>query len=253
MEISLEEGMLALDEVVVTGFQSRVAGIQISKNRKQKKTEAYKAPPSTVQQKQTTVEFTLDVPYTTPSNGEVYTIIIAEDEMEANYTYQTIPKLEEAAYLNAKIANWTQYNLLSGDINLYFENTYVGKSNLDTSSPSDTLDISLGRDRSVQIERTEIDNFRKRRSIANKQIDQRAYRLSIRNSKTEPINITLFDQVPISQNKDIEIEDIETSGGQLNEETGQVVWTLQLTPNEVVERTISYQVKYPKDRYVVVD
>jgi hypothetical protein len=39
----------------------------------------------------------------------------------------------------------------------------------------------------------------------------------------------------------------------LNEETGQVVWTLQLTPNEVVERTISYQVKYPKDRYVVVD
>ncbi|MEM9846776.1 MAG: mucoidy inhibitor MuiA family protein [Bacteroidota bacterium] len=246
--VKLEEGV-ALDEVVVVGY-----GAGRSSRYSKPKAKAQKpVPPSTVKQKQTTVEFTLDIPYTVPSNGEDYAIIIARGDMAAQYEYRAVPKIEEAAYLNAKIADWTNYNLMSGEINLYFENTYIGKSALDTSIPSDTLQISLGRDQNVQIQRTPIEEFRKRNFVGNKQIDERAYRISVRNGKAQPINIQIADQIPISRNKDIDVEQVEVSGGVLNEETGKVVWELQLAATAEVQKLIAYRVKYPKGRYVLVD
>ncbi|MEM0992091.1 MAG: mucoidy inhibitor MuiA family protein [Bacteroidota bacterium] len=246
--VKLEEGV-ALDEVVVVGY-----GAGRSSRYSKPKAKAQKPVlPSTVKQKQTTVEFTLDIPYTVPSNGEDYAIIIARGDMAAQYEYRAVPKIEEAAYLNAKIADWTNYNLMSGEINLYFENTYIGKSALDTSIPSDTLQISLGRDQNVQIQRTPIEEFRKRNFVGNKQIDERAYRISVRNGKAQPINIQIADQIPISRNKDIDVEQVEVSGGVLNEETGKVVWELQLAATAEVQKLIAYRVKYPKGRYVLVD
>ncbi|MEL6942439.1 MAG: DUF4139 domain-containing protein, partial [Bacteroidota bacterium] len=211
------------------------------------------APPSTVKQKQTTVEFGLNIPYTVKSNGEEYTIIIEQGIMDAKYEYQCVPKLEESAYLNAKIANWTKYNLLSGEINLYFEKTYIGKSQLDTSTPSDTLQISLGRDQNVQIQRTAIEEFRKRNFIGSKQVDSRAYRISIRNNKAQPIDLQVVDQMPISRDKDINVEQLEFSNGILNEETGKVTWKMNLKAGEETERIIAYEVKYPKGLYVLID
>lgn len=246
--IRLEEGA-ALDEIIVVGYGGSGKGSYSKPKPKPKKA----APPSTVKQKQTTVEFTLDVPYTVQSDGENYTIIISQGIMDAKYEYRAVPKLEEAAYLNAKIANWTNYNLMSGEINLYFENTYIGKSELDTSIPSDTLQISLGRDQNIQIQRTPIEEFRKRNFVGNKQIDSRAYRISIRNSKAQPINIQVSDQIPISRNKEIDVENTEVSGGAFNEETGKVVWELQLNAGEEERKVIAYSVKYPKGRYVLVD
>ena len=53
----------------------------------------------------------------------------------------------------AKIANWEQYNLLSGEVNLFFESTFVGKSLLDVTNTDDTLIFSLGRDKNVIVKR----------------------------------------------------------------------------------------------------
>jgi hypothetical protein len=62
------------------------------------------------------------------------------------------------------------------------------------------------------------------------------------------VNMLLKDQYPVSQNKEVEVELLDSNGAAVNEETGVVTWKLQLAPNEVKKVRISYSVKYPKDK-----
>ena len=66
--------------------------------------------------------------------------------------------------MQAKISNWSEYNLLEGEANLYFEDTYLGRTVLDTRQLVDTLEISLGDDKGVVVGREKIQDFSKRRS-----------------------------------------------------------------------------------------
>ena len=58
--------------------------------------------------------------------------------LPAKYEYQTIPRLDNDAFLVARIHDWEQYDLLPGEAAIYFENTYVGKSMLDVQNVRDT-------------------------------------------------------------------------------------------------------------------
>mgnify|MGYP000459926682 CR=1 FL=1 len=59
--------------------------------------------------------------------------------------------MDLSAYLTARIPDWEDYNLISGEVNLYFEGTYLGKTVLDVNNVNDTLDISLGKDKNIVI------------------------------------------------------------------------------------------------------
>ncbi len=75
-----------------------------------------------------------------------------------------------------------------------------------------------------------------------------AYELTVRNTKKEPITIIVEDQVPLSQEKDIEIKVSELSGGIQFTGSGIVKWKITLQPGESTKKTLSYSIKYPKDK-----
>ncbi|MFR9251266.1 MAG: hypothetical protein ACLVK4_15860 [Alistipes shahii] len=59
----------------------------------------------------------------------------------------------------AEATGWAKLNLLEGEANVYFENTFVGKSILSPREAGDTLRFSMGRDRSIRIERTKENDY----------------------------------------------------------------------------------------------
>jgi hypothetical protein len=99
----------------------------------------------------TTVEIEVAEPYTIKSNGERTLVDLKTYEIPASYRYTAIPKLEKDAFLQAEISDWSQYSLLEGESNLYFEDGFVGRSILNPNALQDTLQISMGRDRSILI------------------------------------------------------------------------------------------------------
>jgi hypothetical protein len=60
----------------------------------------------------------------------------------------------------------------------------------------------------------------------------------------------LKDQYPLSTDKEIEIELLQSDNAAANKETGILTWTLKLNPNETKKVRISYKVKYPKDKTI---
>lgn len=201
---------------------------------------------------QTTVEIEVAIPYTVLSNGEKLLIDVRKHEIDVGYEYFAIPKLDKDAFLVARIINWGQYNLLDGEANLYFEQAYVGRTILNARSMQDTLSISLGRDKSIVIGRERIEQFSKRKAIGSTNVDSRAFKITIRNKKSQPINLTLIDQIPVTVTSDISVEAVELSSGSLDVKSGKVTWKLVIEQQKQKELKLQYEVKYPKREKILL-
>ncbi len=262
MNVALKESAMALEEVVVTGYtsdnvagalQGKVAGVSVGKSKVRIRGTSSLAIPTARVENQTTVDFEIQTPYTINSDNKNYTVDMETYELPALYQYYCVPKVDRTAFLIANIADWEKYNLLEGEASVFFEDTYVGKSLLDVRYANDTLQISLGRDKQVSVNREKIKDYTTRQFIGNKKEETRAYKTSIRNNKTQDINLIVLDQVPVSTNEDIEVNVQNISGAVQNPETGEVKWEFLLKPSEKKELQLKYSVKYPKYRSLIVE
>jgi uncharacterized protein (TIGR02231 family) len=213
------------------------------------------AAPVAVEKKigETTVTFDIAVPYSVVSDGKVQTIEIQRTSTPASYKYVTTPKLSPMAYLTANITDWASQNLQSGEATLYFDNTYVGNSSLNVNQLSDTLTLSLGTDNSILVKREKRKDFTSRKVIGANKTEVYSFLTTIRNNKAIPVEITLNDQIPVSSNSAITVAAEELSGGKLNSQTGQVKWDLSIKPQETKQIVLTYSVKYPKDKTVILE
>jgi hypothetical protein len=198
-------------------------------------------------------EFDIKQPLTLTSNGKTSTTEIARYQLPATYQHLGIPRADKDAFLMADATDWQQYSLLEGEANVYFENSYVGKTILDPIAANDTLHFSLGRDNGIRIQRTKVAARSTRRLLATNQEQDMTWRITVKNSRKEAVSLTLKDQIPVSENSTITVTTEELSGGQLDKATGIVVWKLQLQPNEQRELIVQYRVKYPKSRRLIVE
>jgi len=203
--------------------------------------------------KSTSVEFNIEIPYTIPSESKSTSIDMLYLTLPADFQYKSVPRTDTDAFLIAKVRNWEQYDLLEGEANLYFENTFVGKSVLNTRYVSDTLEVSLGRDMGVIVKREKRKEFTSKKFIGINTLETRSWEISVRNNKKESVKIELVDLVPVSQNKDIVVEIQELSGGQLDKDKGFVTWIMELEPGKSGKVILTYSVRYPRDRRVLVE
>ena len=208
---------------------------------------------TTVDVNATNFEFDISIPYTIKTDGKGVVVEIQNYTLPATYQYYAAPKLDPTAFLLAKVTGWEDYNLLSGYINLYFEGTYVGKSYLNVKDTKDTLDFSLGRDENIVIERKKQKEYNTSQFIGSNRKVNFAWEISVRNKKKTPITIVIEDQLPLSTDKDIEIEKGETSDASYDETTGFLKWKLNITSAETKKLNFKYTVKYPKDKNVYIE
>jgi hypothetical protein len=199
------------------------------------------------------VEFEIKTPYTIGSDNKNMTVEIDDLFIDAIYEYYSAPKVDKDAFLMASITNLNKYNFLDGEANVFFENTFVGKSLLNVTQASDTLKLSLGRDKNVIIKREKTKDYLKKQFLGNKKEETRAWLISIKNNKKQPININFSDQVPVSTNEEIEVLVENTTGGFINKTTGEINWSIKLEPSDKKEYELKYKIKYPKDRHLDIE
>ena len=238
-------------------LQGRVAGLAVDQEYKKSETEVMAAPVlaessvsnyTTVEENQLNVSFDIDIPYDILSNGKVHSVSLKEIKLPASYKYYAVPKAENEAFLLAEIADYSKYNLLRGEANIIFEGMYVGKTFIEPNQTSDTLNLSMGRDKKVSIKREKVADKSGTKFLSSKKEQTFTYDITIRNNKKEAVELLLKDQYPLSTNKEIEVELLQSDSAKVSAETGILTWQLQLKPNETRKIRISYRVKYPKDQ-----
>lgn len=259
MNVVLQEDMQMLEEVVVVGYGTEASASSHRPSTKSiKKAAAIEEEASmalNVEQTQGQMgyEFEIKIPYTIPSDSKPVVAEIGHYEIPASYTYQSTPKIDKDAFLIAQVTDWEKLHLLEGEANVYFENTFIGKSIMNVSQQSDTLSFSLGRDKRIMIQRTKENEYTSRKFIGSSQTQSIAWKLSVRNTRPEPVTLTLYDQLPVSRNNNITVTAEEISGGTLDEAKGIITWQMTLQPGEQRELPLRYKVKYPKGRNLLIE
>ncbi|MDE5422525.1 mucoidy inhibitor MuiA family protein [Ancylomarina sp. DW003] len=264
MNVDLEAEPLAMDEVVVAGYgaskrhlkalQGRTPGISIKKKEKLKRLSNLNLTiPFQNTEKQTNVEFEVKTPYSVKSDNKNYSVDMTHYELPASFQYFCIPKIDEKAYLIANIKDWEKYKLLEGEANIFFEGTFIGKSLLDIQNASDTLQISMGSDKSVIVKREKFKDFTTRQFIGSKKEETRAWKTHIKNNKNQAIQMIILDQIPVSQLEEIEVEIQKMSGAKLNKEKGELKWEFSLEPTNRKELELKYSVTYPKSKQLIIE
>ena len=255
LNVSLVEDSKALQEVVVTGFGASEKRTVTGANVTLRGSSTADAAPlmTSFVENQTTVEIEVEEPYTIKTNGERTLVDLKAYEIPANYRYTAIPKLDKDAFLLAEISDWSQYALLEGESNLYFEDGFVGRSILDAAALQDTLMISMGRDRSIVMQREKVDQFSKKRTIGSNITESRGYEITLKNNKSQPVTLLVKDQMPVSVNSSITVTPGELSQGSLDPQTGIVTWEITLPPGGQQKLSLQYEVKYPKNERIILD
>jgi uncharacterized protein (TIGR02231 family) len=222
----LESDNAQLDEVVVVGY-----GIKINEN-------------------QLNISFDIDIPYDILSNGKAHSVALKEIKIPASFKYYAAPRVEKEAFLLAEIVDYSKYNLLKGEANIIFEGMYVGKTTINPGQTSDTLNLSMGRDKKISVSREKVADKSGTKFLSSKKEQTFTYDITVRNNKKEAAQLLLKDQYPLSPDKEIEIELLQSDGAKVTAETGILTWDLDLKPNETRKIRISYRVKYPKDKVI---
>jgi uncharacterized protein (TIGR02231 family) len=205
---------------------------------------------TTIQNSGVSTSFKISIPYDIPSDNQMYDVTMQHELLKAEYAYVTVPKLESDAFLRANVIDWMQYSLLPGESNIYFKGTFVGKGYIDPALANDTLSLSLGRDKSIQVKRDQIKDYCKTSLFGGKQKTSKAYEISVTNTKKQAITIEIQDQLPISQTEEISVEVEELSGGSHDAQTGKVIWKMTVQPGETVKKQLRFNVTYPRKKLV---
>jgi hypothetical protein len=208
---------------------------------------------TTIEVSQLTTEFVIDRKYTIPSDSKPYLVDITKHSLQASFSHKAVPKLDKDAFLLANIVGWEKLDLVPGPTNVYFSDTYVGQSYINTANVGDTLRLSFGRDSRVEVTRRLLEEFSDKKVIGPNRKDSYAYEIKVRNNRETPIELNLFDQVPISQDSDISVTVDDISAANHNLTTGRLLWVVKLQPGESATYKLAFTIKYPKDQKITVN
>ncbi|MFN4811097.1 MAG: mucoidy inhibitor MuiA family protein [Bacteroidia bacterium] len=195
-------------------------------------------------------EYDVKLRYNIPADGKQHLVAIQTKDLKTNYNLSSVPKLDASAYLLAKITGWEDLNLIPGNSRIYFDGTYIGESFIDPNTTNDTLELSMGRDRGIVVQRKKLKDKTKEKVLLEEKTISVTYEIMVKNTKSVTAELHIDDQIPLSSNPGIVVKLTDSSKAKYDVETGKLSWDINLKPKESRKISFTYEVKIPKDKMI---
>lgn len=211
----------SIQEVVVVGSSSKIA------------------------QRTMKTEISLDKNIILPSDVEV-TEDLNDFEVSTTYKYFSTPKFENKTFLLASIKDYSKYNFLPGDADVFMEDLQIGTVNIDTNQLTNEMQISLGSDPNV-LSKRELVGKETKDLGENEKFESYSYEITVKNNKNTAIVLEMKDQIPVSTAENIKIEAINPDKADYDKVSGFMIWNFEIKPNETKKIKFGFNVTLPKD------
>ncbi len=213
-----------------------------------------------VETRSTSVVFTIPKATSIPADNFDHKVAISTQKLTAELEYSAVPKLSSLAYLKGRIENTTDVPFLSGRVNVFFGNNFVGTSSIGTVIPTEKFDAFLGVDDAIKIKREQIKDYQSEKGLFSKTTKKVfEYKITVESFRRSTDSITVYDQFPVSSDERIKVTAVTPEfdkdqnvikhpyGVVARQGNGVVEWRLRIKPKEKVEMRIKYIVEYPRD------
>jgi uncharacterized protein (TIGR02231 family) len=191
------------------------------------------------------------------SDGATKTFLIAARALVPDLTVKTIPALDPSAYLEAHILNEDEAPLLPGAVALHRDGAFIGNGRIEMVPAGEAFDLGFGADERVKVARVPLRRKENEPNwLGQTKNDLREFKTTIKNLHDFPIKIVLVDQIPISENTAINVEQLPSTTQPTEkivaDKRGVMSWTYDYAPGETKEVRLGFRMKWPGDREVVL-
>ena len=173
-------------------------------------------------------------------------------------TIRSAPVLDPTAFLEASFKQSEDAPLLPGQVAIYRDGVYVGRGRMPAASKDETVRLGFGADDKVKIERSVVKRNEGSAGliVTTSKTDERSFKTSVRNGHDFPIRVAVQDQLPVSENEDIQVEMLPSTTPptttNVRDKRGVLEWVFEAKPGEVKDISFAWWVRWPKDKGVVM-
>lgn len=190
-----------------------------------------------------------------PSDAAPHKFGIATHDLSVKLAVRTVPKQGALAHLYATVTYGGSEPLLPGQVSVFRDGAFVGTSSMDMLRPKEVEQFGFGVDDKVRVEYRLEDGEQSTSGIFtdNQHVEKR-YRIEIANHHSKPMEVTVLDALPVSQDERIEVEQLSDSTRPTKTDweahKGVLAWTYELKPAEERVINFNYALTYPEGTIV---
>jgi uncharacterized protein (TIGR02231 family) len=200
-----------------------------------------------VEQGATAVTYRPGRPVAIPSGAQGHRTTLAQLDLEAKLGYVTAPVQAVEAYLRATVVNTSEHTLRPGRASVFHEAEFVGTTRLDVWAPGEELELALGIDDRIRIERELVKRTASKATLSGQRRREAEYRTTVTNHGPIEASVTVLDQTPVSRDDAITVRDVRTTPEPAERtELGELTWLLALAPGATGTVTLAYRVDVAK-------
>lgn len=144
---------------------------------------------------------------TIDGTGETKRVVLSTEEIEPKIAIRTVPRMDANAFIYAKLKLAKGSPLLPGKAYLFRDGTFVGTGDLPLLPAGGEHALGFGIDDLVKVKFAVIEEKRGETGIiSTSRIDNRSFRVTVKNLHERAVDLEVLDRIPVSQNQDIKVE-----------------------------------------------
>lgn len=185
------------------------------------------------------------------SGSDSQRVTLESHSLNADIVLSSVPRFDPRAMITAE-ANYTgEAPLIPGEVSLYRDGSFVGKTALNALQTGELLKLSFGEDDRFKVKFTAAAEQQAEKGLLGAtEVLTRAYLITVENHHEQPRVIILYDNVPVSEHDDIKV----SLGGEkpykqdVSDKQGIISWKKELAKGNKMTIKYSYMVSYPKGK-----
>jgi uncharacterized protein (TIGR02231 family) len=179
-----------------------------------------------------------------PADGGAHRSTVAVLEFTPERDYVTAPVLAEEAHLRVKVTNTSEHTLPGGSAAVFHAGDFVGSAAVDVWAPGEELELALGVDDRVRVERKLVRRSATKAVLGSTRRREAEHRITVTNHTPAPARITVLDQLPVSRDDAIVVKELRLEPPPAERtDMGVLTWVLQLAPGESSEIHLGVRVE----------
>jgi uncharacterized protein (TIGR02231 family) len=192
------------------------------------------------------------------ANEGAKSLYISAATISPDLVVRSVPVIDPTAFLEASFIQSEDAPLLPGRMSIYRDGVFVGRGQMAAASKEEKVRLGFGADDKVKIVRSVVKRNEGSAGliVTTSKTDERSFKTAIRNGHDFPIRVAIEDQLPVSENEDIQVEMLSSTTPptttNLRDKRGVLEWAVEVAPADAKEIAFAWRVRWPKDKGVVM-
>lgn len=182
-----------------------------------------------------------------PADGTTARATISVLDLAARLDYVTAPARSTDVHLRAVVTNTSGHTFPPGPAAVFHEADFVSRTALATWAPGEELELALGLDDRVRVERELTRRTATKATLGSSRRREVEYRTTIANFTGREIRLTVLDQLPVSRHEGITVREtaVEPAPAERTD-LGVLTWRVVLPEGQQYALRLGYRVETSK-------